>query len=290
MNPRRPIALSRRELYQRVWSEPLAVVAKQLGVSANGVAKICNRLLVPYPSRGYWAKANVGKAPARPPLPPHPEHNGARVTISSVPAASRRRRTRLEPEQRREQLIQTAADIMVREGQHAASMKRIAAAAGVSETQVYNYFRSREVLLVELARREFAKIRAARQLDVEQTSDHYERITRTTRTYLREIGVRGALLQTLLSSPEVRVMLRAEHRERYDTGLHQHADALVSLYGGSHAVALACTVMLTNVCLRAGKLIADQKIPLESGERLCLAMVLQGSRDLFTREDLVRRP
>ena len=290
MKPRRPIALSRRELYQRVWSEPLAVVAKQLGVSANGIAKICNRLLVPYPSRGYWAKASLGKAPARPRLPPHPEGSGARVTISAVPAASRRTRTRLEPAQRREQLIQTAADIMVREGQHAASMKRIAAAAGVSETQVYNYFRNREVLLVELARREFAKIRAARQLDVEQTSDHYERITRTTRTYLREIGMRGALLQTLLSSPEVRAMLRAEHRERYDTGLHEHADALVSLYGGSRAVAFACTVMLTNVCLRTGKLIADQKIPLESGERLCLAIVLQGSQDLLTREDSVRLP
>jgi AcrR family transcriptional regulator len=290
MSPRRPIALSRHELYQRVWSDPLSVVAKQLGVSANGVAKICNRLLVPYPSRGYWAKANVGKAPARPPLPPAPEHSGTRVTISGVPAASRRTRTRLDPEARREQLIQIAEDIILREGLHAASMKRIAAAAGVSETQVYNYFRSRETLLVELARREFAKIRAARQVDVEQTSDHYQRITRTTRTYLREIGLRGALLQTLLSSPEVRAMLRPEHRERYGNALHSHADALVGLYGGSQAVALACTVMLTALCLRAGRLIADQRIALDSGERLCLAMVLQGSRDLLGREDPLRRP
>lgn len=289
MSSRRPIAFTRRELYQRVWTEPLAVVARRMGVSPNGIAKICNRLLVPYPSRGYWAKANVGKAPARPPLPPAPENMDARVTISAVPAGSRRARTRLSPEVRREQLIQTAGDIIVREGLHAASMKRIAAAAGISETQVYNYFGSRDKLLVSLARREFDKIRLARQADVEQTTDHYERIMRTTRTYLREIGQRGALLQTLLSSPEVRSMLRSEHRERHGNDLRSHADALVELYGGSRTVALACTVMLTTLCLRAGKLIAENKLSLAAGERLCLAMVLQGSRDVFTRNGAVRR-
>lgn len=289
MSTRRPIAFSRRELYQRVWSEPLAVVAKRVGVSANGIAKICNRLLVPYPSRGYWAKANVGKAPARPPLPPAPEQGDSRVTISAVPAASRRIRTRLSPELRREQLIQTAEDIILREGLHAASMKRIAAAAGVSETQVYNYFGSRDKLLVELARREFTKIRVARQVEVEQAANHYERVTRTTRTYLRQIAERGMLLQTLLSSPEVRAMLRSENRERQGNDLRSHADALVELYGGSRTVALACTVMLTALCLRAGKLIAEKKIPVEAGERLCLAMVVRASRDLFTRQDPIRR-
>jgi hypothetical protein len=44
--------LSRRELYQRVWSNSISAVAKELGLSSNALAKICNRLLVPYPSRG----------------------------------------------------------------------------------------------------------------------------------------------------------------------------------------------------------------------------------------------
>lgn len=288
MSARRTIAFSRRELYQRVWTEPLAVVARQLGVSPNGIAKICNRLLVPYPSRGYWSKVSVGKAPARPPLPPAPEITEQRVTISAVRAGSRRTRTRLTPEMRREQLVQVAEDIVVREGLHAASMKRIAAAAGISETQAYNYFGGRDQLLVDLARREFDKIRVARQMDVDQTVDHYERITRTTRTYLREIGQRGVLLQILLSSPEVRAMLRAERRERQGNDLRSHVETLLQLYGGSRTVALACTVMLTTLCLRAGKLITERKISVEAGERLCLAMVLQGSRDLFTRDSAVR--
>ncbi len=36
-------------------------IAVGLGLSANGLAKICDRLLIPYPTRGYWAKVYAGK-------------------------------------------------------------------------------------------------------------------------------------------------------------------------------------------------------------------------------------
>ena len=80
MPRRRSTALTRESIYQRVWSQPLTIVAKEVGLTGNALAKICDRLLVPYPPRGYWAKQSVGKAPDRPPLPPAPEGDG-RVTI-----------------------------------------------------------------------------------------------------------------------------------------------------------------------------------------------------------------
>jgi AcrR family transcriptional regulator len=277
----RPTALTRKALYDRVWSQPLSAIAADVGVSGNALAKICNRLLVPYPPRGYWTRRNRDTKPDRPPLPPAPTEQTARLTISSVRAGSRRARTRLAPEERRDQLIAIAEQLIAADGLHAATMKRIAAQAGISETQAYNYFGSHERLLVELARREFAKIRAARQIDVDSTRDHYARITRTTRTYLREIGQRGDLLQTLLSSPEVRSMLRKEHRKQQTTELRSHAQGLVELYGISRALALGCTVVLTTLCLRAGKLIADKRIDLATGEKLCLSIVVQGSRNII---------
>jgi len=282
VSARSPIAWTRKELYQRVWAEPLSVVAKDVGLSGNALAKICNRLLVPYPPRGYWVKANAGKKPPREPLPAAPEAQARHIIISRERAGSRRVRTRLEPGLRRDQLIQVAEQLIARGGLHAATMKRIAATAGISETQAYNYFSSREQLLVELARREFARIRAARELDAARSSDHYERITSTTRTYLRHIGQRGALLQTLLSSPEVRASLRTEHRTEYNNNVRSHAQGLVDLYGISRSLALGTTVVLTTLCLRAGKVIADGRISLEAAERLCLSMVLQGSRDLVS--------
>ena len=162
------VTFTREQLYQRVWSKPLSLVAEELGVSGNALAKICSRLLVPYPPRGYWAKVSGGKALVRPSLPAAPEVNMRRVTISSERAASRRTRTRLKPSERREQLIDVAKEIILKEGMHAATMKRIAAHAGVSETQAYNYFGSQEKLFVALAIAETAKIRAAQIAEVSQ--------------------------------------------------------------------------------------------------------------------------
>ena len=289
MNKRSPINLTRAELYRRVWSEPIAAVAATLGISGNAVTRICNRLLVPYPPRGYWAKKRSGRASPRPALPRAPEKPASRVTISSQRARSRRTHTRLTPGARREQLLQVAEEIIGTHGLHAASMKRIAALAGVSETQVYNYFDSRETLFAELARREFAKIRAARERDAKGADDHYERITRTTRAYLREIGRRGDLLLSLLSSPEVRSMLRAERGERKRSAVRAHAGGLVELFGIPSPVAIGTTTILTALCLRAGKLIADRRISLEAGERLCLAMVVQGSRDIASARNARER-
>ena len=284
MSRKTPITLTRKELYRRVWSKPISAVAAEVGLSGNALAKICNRLLVPYPPRGYWTKAAARKAVPKLPLPSAPEIKTTHVIVPGERAASRRVRTRLNPEARREQLMGIAEQLVMEGGVHAATMKRIAAAAGISETLAYNYFGSREQLFVELARREFKRIRDARKIAEQRSHDHYERITRITRTYLRHIGRRGALLQTLLSNPEVRAMLRAERRKEQDDSFHANAEELVSLYGIPRPLALGTTIVLTTLCLRAGKIVADGRIPVESAERLCLSMMLQGSRDLVSRE------
>ncbi|WP_428304825.1 hypothetical protein [Lacipirellula sp.] len=53
--------IKRAELYRLVWSEPRRVLAAKLGISDVGIAKLCRRLDIPMPPRGYWAKKAVGK-------------------------------------------------------------------------------------------------------------------------------------------------------------------------------------------------------------------------------------
>jgi AcrR family transcriptional regulator len=277
------MALSRKELYRRVWSEPLSAVAREVGLSGSALAKICNRMLVPYPTRGYWMKVAAGQKPPREPLPSAPEKASNDIVFSAIRVSSRRSRTRLDPTARRDQLLKVAEDLINEQGLHAASMKRIAAIAGISETQSYNYFRSREELFGELARREFARISEAREAESSRSDDHYERITRITRAYLRHIGQRGRLLQILLSSPDVRALLRAENREKRRTEVQSHTRDLMDLYDIPRSLALGTTAVLTTLCLRAGKVIADGLISEAAAERLCLTLMLQGSRDLVSR-------
>lgn len=64
-----PKELSREELYDLVWSTPMASLAIELGISDVALKKRCRRQSIPTPGRGYWAKVEAGKKVARPKLP-----------------------------------------------------------------------------------------------------------------------------------------------------------------------------------------------------------------------------
>jgi hypothetical protein len=61
--------ISREELHELVWSEPMTKVAERFEVSGSYMARICTLLNVPRPERGHWAKLAVGKAAPTVPLP-----------------------------------------------------------------------------------------------------------------------------------------------------------------------------------------------------------------------------
>ena len=61
--------LSRQELYELVWSKPMTHIARDYGMSDNGVRKHCIKHNIPTPIAGYWAKIAHGKSVRKPPLP-----------------------------------------------------------------------------------------------------------------------------------------------------------------------------------------------------------------------------
>lgn len=59
----------RDTLYSEVWATPMASLAPKYGVSAVFLSRVCARLNIPCPPRGYWAKKHSGHSPETPPLP-----------------------------------------------------------------------------------------------------------------------------------------------------------------------------------------------------------------------------
>ena len=72
MKPSR-IELRRDALYDMVWKTPICRLAKTYGLSDNGLRKVCKKLHVPTPPRGYWAKLRHGHDVSPAPLPALPE-------------------------------------------------------------------------------------------------------------------------------------------------------------------------------------------------------------------------
>ena len=75
------VKLTREELYQMVWSKPVTKWSKEFGLSDVGFAKICRKMKVPLPGRGYWAMVQKGLKLTRPILKPIPDSKQSVVEI-----------------------------------------------------------------------------------------------------------------------------------------------------------------------------------------------------------------
>ncbi|HLY62803.1 MAG TPA: hypothetical protein VKV95_18825 [Terriglobia bacterium] len=107
---------NREKLYEEVWATPMQTLAYEYGLSDRGLAKICRRLEIPVPGRGYWAKKAVGQKVERLPLP------SAKTNILVQRPAPRKEKPHLEAlgtEQERaqvERLEQTVGEFALKRG------------------------------------------------------------------------------------------------------------------------------------------------------------------------------
>ncbi len=73
--------LSRQELYDLVWAEPMKTLSKRFGISDVALAKTCRKSHIPVPPRGYWAKLAAGKRVTKLLLPKRGLAQSAQVHI-----------------------------------------------------------------------------------------------------------------------------------------------------------------------------------------------------------------
>lgn len=260
-----------------VWAQPLGSVAPRFGLTANGLAKLCDRLDIPRPPRSYWSK-DIQQRPAPTPLPrdPYTGEGAEQPAAAGVPA--RRKRTRLPPGKRQEQLLDAAAAVALRDGVQQVTLKRVAREAGISEAQAHNCFQGRIDLLLSLTRREIAIMETRRQSRVTRGKDRIASIVISTISYLHEAQERGPLLQMLMRNADVRAALREERQAARTTAREPSLKILSKRYAMRREVANGSAAALTAVTLRAGGLLASGRTDLGIAERMCLAIVLAGAR------------
>lgn len=60
---------NRVDLYHEVWNQPLVKLSRKYGISDVRLGKVCRKLKIPHPGRGYWARRSVGQTIEQAPLP-----------------------------------------------------------------------------------------------------------------------------------------------------------------------------------------------------------------------------
>jgi hypothetical protein len=55
------ITLTRKELYDLIWSSPMSSMTKKYELNYTQLRRICNDMSIPIPENGYWSKIQFGK-------------------------------------------------------------------------------------------------------------------------------------------------------------------------------------------------------------------------------------
>jgi hypothetical protein len=112
MNPIRksnPITLHRDALYRDVWETPMRQLAKRYEISDVGLTKICKKMDIPTPPRGYWAKRTNGQCVEKAALPPLSETGHVQIifdkSLQELETVAKKRRAIKEHRQTEQQKV-----------------------------------------------------------------------------------------------------------------------------------------------------------------------------------------
>lgn len=120
-NKRRGIMVARiyerEKLYKEVWAVPMTTLAKRYGVSDTALRKQCEKMNIPLPKAGHWAKVKAGHKVIIPLLPKSDVPDKVVVTAQAVDSAGRKLEDLLLflPEDRRESVKKYCLSVTVQD-------------------------------------------------------------------------------------------------------------------------------------------------------------------------------
>lgn len=82
-NAHNSFTLTRAELFDQIWREPMRTLAPKFGLSDVGLAKLCKRKAIPRPPMGYWARAPRKRRKST--LPQAPPNQAETIKITPAP-------------------------------------------------------------------------------------------------------------------------------------------------------------------------------------------------------------
>ena len=169
------------------------------------------------------------------------------------------KRTRLSPEDRREQILNVAKESIFENGLQQFSLKQLAVDGGVSEPLLFHYFSSRIDLLQQLLSRDFNRYLDAlnKSLDESSTLDEITRVY-VARNF-NERAERG-VIDILLAEAEIAVAIN----ERRTTNARQREMLLVGTLAKELGISRKKAAMLASMAsaasIAAAKFAHEEKL------------------------------
>lgn len=176
---------------------------------------------------------------------------------------------RLSSDDRREHILSVATRMLVDSGLTNISMERLARECGVSKALIYAHFPTFSAVLDGVVRREFEALEADKLVRALMSAGVDRAATESAGIYFRHIASYGLALHTLLINPTVTSQLSCTTRGTRNRILKCMAKAVRKGMGLSARDSVAAAVLLTSIPERAGRMVLEGQIDMQTGAQLC---------------------
>ena len=185
-------------------------------------------------------------------------------------------RTRLTKEARREQLLDTAAEMVLTRGFDALTMEAVAQEAGASKTLGYAYFANVDDLIESLYERELRALYERVEGATGSTDAFDARVEASIRAYFDIVGERGMLIGLLEEGIGTR--RTRSGRRLVNSFLGWLAGLIEQEYSIDRQRALRAAAVAARVSDTYARIWAIRHLPRSELEAECVAFVLAGLR------------
>ncbi|PWF55495.1 TetR/AcrR family transcriptional regulator [Massilia glaciei] len=196
-----------------------------------------------------------------------------RTVKADTPKAPRRR---LAPEDRVEQILDCAGQLIMDGGLTEISMERLGRDAGVSKALIYNYFPNLTDLLRALLEREIVHLREKSVRVIADSGDFADMIRQTTRMYVEHIATRGSLLQRLWQEPSVARAVADKNLHSKDEATRYFVKRVRKEYGLPLEVAIAAVDMQMSMTETAAQHNFNSRDDIDLATDICVRLLLGG--------------
>ena len=190
-----------------------------------------------------------------------------------------RKRTRLSPEARKDQLLDTAKQMVIESGLQSFTMEGLARTAAVSSPLIYNYFKSRKILLQNLLERESQDITSKLNEEI-SAAESFEEIVRISIASNFDHHAPGNILPILQSQPEIAISQEARREKQSKQVARYLAQNLAKNYHLTRAQAAQVMFMSSGASIAAAEYAAFSKADRTKTIDTALAYVLAGIKHI----------
>ena len=193
---------------------------------------------------------------------------GVRPTITS------RGRQRLPPEERRNQILDSAARLIVQQGYLPISLERLAKAANISKALIYAYFPEQHDIFNGLLLRELATLRMAGLETASRVGDFEQCVLLSSMLYFEHVCKAGPLLHILTTDRYMSGRINAVARRSAESMLGNFLRGPGRQLALSKQEIYAAIEMIAVIPQDSGSLVFHHELDASVARQMCHTLIL----------------